>query len=97
MQMDAKYQRMLLQLLVDLDITTSYRSLPKAARLAAAAPVSMKCTYCLFTRSSTDVPRPLVTLLLTFSVVEGQTDLLYLYLQATSLLIGSSSYQLTSQ
>ena len=84
-QKDAKYQWMLLHPSANLNITTSPGSLPTAARLAAAAPVSMKCTYYLFTRLSTDVPRPLVTLLLTSSVVEGQTDLLYLYLQVTNL------------
>ena len=84
-QKDAKYQWMLLHPSANLNITTSSSSLPTAARLAAAAPVSMKCTYYLFTRLSTDVPRPLVTLLLTSSGVEGQTDLLYLYLQVTNL------------
>ena len=84
-QKDAKYQWMLLHPSANLNITISSSSLPTAARLAAAAPVSMKCTYYLFTRLSTDVPRPLVTQLLTSSVVEGQTDLLYLYLQVTNL------------
>ena len=84
-QKDAKYQWMLLHPSVNLNITTSPGSLPTAARLAAAAPVSMKCTYYLFTRLSADVPRPLVTLLLTSSAVVGQTDLLYLYLQVTNL------------
>ena len=84
-QKDARYQWMLLHPSVNLNITTSPGSLPTAARLAAAAPVSMKCTYYLFTRLSTDVPRPLVTLLLTSSAVVGQTDLLYLYLQVTNL------------
>ena len=84
-QKDARYQWMLLHPLANLNITTSPGSLPTAARLAAAAPVSMKCTYYLFTRLSTDVPRPLVTLLLTSSAVVGQTDLLYLYLQVTNL------------
>ena len=84
-QKDAKYQWMLLHPSANLNITTSPGSLPTAARLTAAVPVSMKCTYYLFTRLSTDVPRPLVTQLLTSSVVEGQTDLLYLYLQVTNL------------
>ena len=84
-QKDAKYQWMLLHPSANLNITTSPGSLPTAARLTAAAPVSMKCTYYLFTRLSTDVPRPLVTLLLTSSAVVGQTDLLYLYLQVTNL------------
>ena len=84
-QRDARYQWMLLHPSANLNITTSPGSLPTAARLAAAAPVSMKCTYYLFTRLSTDVPRPLVTLLLTSSAVVGQTDLLYLYLQVTNL------------
>ena len=84
-QKDARYQWMPLHPSVNLNITTSPGSLPTAARLAAAAPVSMKCTYYLFTRLSTDVPRPLVTLLLTSSAVVGQTDLLYLYLQVTNL------------
>ena len=84
-QKDAKYQWMLLHPSANLNITTSPGSLPTAARLTAAAPVSMKCTYYLFTRLSADVPRPLVTQLLTSSVVEGQTDLLYLYLQVTNL------------
>ena len=84
-QKDAKYQWMLLHPSANLNITTSPGSLPTAARLTAAAPVSMKCTYYLFTRLSADVPRPLVTQLLTSSVVKGQTDLLYLYLQVTNL------------